>query len=278
MNTVTIKYAECADGPMLYLPNDAYIGRSLDTYGEFSRQEHEFFSFAAQRGGAAIDVGANVGAHSLFMAKRYEQLFAFEPQPLLHRLLRANLSDFPSAITYPAVCGNDETIIYLPTLNYAIPNNFGGVGKYCLDGMPDEQRKSFEMFKCQQRMIDRCEAIQAAEKISLLKVDVEGMEKEVLEGARQTIAKHQPLLYVENDRPDKSQALVDYIYNVLAYRAWWHITMLFQPSNFRGAQENIFPGMASFNLICVPDGHWSNVVSTRACTPESPFVPEGCKV
>jgi FkbM family methyltransferase len=276
MRDIKVTLGDTINGPMLYLAHDMYVGRSLDLYGEFSKGEQELFAFAAQKGGTAIDVGANLGAHSMMMAKCYEHLFAFEPQPTLHKLLRGNLSPFLNTTTYNAACGNNDGLLDLPQVNYGAELNFGGIGRECLDHLPDEQRKEISMFKIQSRMLDRCDAIQAAEKISLIKVDVEGMEKEVLEGARKTISKHQPILYVENDKPAHSKALVDYIYNVLAYRAWWHVTFLYNPANFKHNAENVFPNIASYNLICVPEGHWLKIQNAKPCAPENPGLPENC--
>lgn len=276
MRDVHITLGDTNNGPMLYIPTDAYVGGSLDKYGEFSAGEQEFFNFASQRGGAAIDVGANMGAHTMAMAKRYEHVFAFEPQGVLCRLLAANLSDYKNTTIYHAAVGNNEGIIHLPEMDYSIPNNFGAVGKECFAHIDLETMKTLNMVATQLRIIDKCEAIQACEKISLIKVDVEGMEREVLEGARQTITKHQPLLYVENDKPKHSKELLDYIYNVLAYKAIWHITPLYNPANFKQNPENVFPEIVSFNLICAPEGHWAEIKNGQACTPQKPFVPEGC--
>jgi hypothetical protein len=87
--------------------------------------------------------------------------------------------------------------------------------------------------------------------IQLLKLDVEGMEREVLVGASHLIKKYRPLLYVENDRIDKSQALVEWIM-AAGYRLWWHIPPLFNPSNFFGLSENLYGNLASYNMLCVP--------------------------
>jgi len=276
MKNVNITLGDTIYGPMMYLPNDVYVGRSLDVYGEFSIGEAGFFLFAAQKGGCAVDVGANMGAHSVAMAKKYEHVFSFEPQPTLFKLLRANLSEYLNTTSYQAAVGREDGIIHLPLMDYSIPNNFGALGRDCFEGLPAEQTKDIEMVKTQLRMIDKVEAIQAAEKIALIKVDVEGMEKDVLEGARQTIIKHQPILYVENDKPKKSAALVDYIYNNLAYKAYWHITSLYNPENYRQNPENVFPDLVSFNLICIPEGHWASLTGALPCTPDKPGVPEGC--
>jgi FkbM family methyltransferase len=278
MKDANVTLGDTVHGPMLFLPLDMYIGRSLDLYGEFSLDEAKFFQFASKRGGAAIDVGANLGAHTVAMAQYFEQVFAFEPQPILHMLLRGNLAPHLNATSYNAAVSNEDGLLTIPSLDYSAFNNFGAVGKECFDFMPEEQRKALPMQQIQTRMLDRVDVLKACEKIALLKVDVEGMERQVLEGARQLINQHQPILYVENDKPAHSPALLDYIYNVLAYKAWWHITFLYNPDNFKHNNQNVFPGMVSFNLICLPEDHWVKLPDAKPCTPQQPYVPEGCQV
>jgi hypothetical protein len=50
--------------------------------------------------------------------------------------------------------------------------------------------------------LDRCH---------FLKIDVEGLEQEVLEGASDTLRRFRPRLYVENDRLEKSAALIEHL-------------------------------------------------------------------
>lgn len=87
-----------------------------------------------------------------------------------------------------------------------------------------------------------------------VKVDVEGMEPEVLFGAASTIARHQPLLYVENDREARSRELIELV-QILGYSAYWHFPPLFNPDNFAGDPHNIFPGIVSVNMLCAPKGY-----------------------
>ena len=61
-------------------------------------------------------------------------------------------------------------------------------------------------------------------RVDLIKIDVEGMEGRVIDGALKTISRFKPLLYVENDRADKSVALIEQImglglYALLAFAA-----------------------------------------------------------
>ena len=84
----------------------------------------------------------------------------------------------------------------------------------------------------------------------LIKVDVEGMEEAALRGAASTIGRFRPLLYVENDRPEKSDSLVRHI-DSLGYRMYWHRPALFNGGNFAENPDNVFEGVASHNMLCV---------------------------
>jgi hypothetical protein len=89
--------------------------------------------------------------------------------------------------------------------------------------------------------------------VDFIKIDVEGMEQHVLTGARGVIARFKPVLYVENDRQGSSRALIEMVH-ALGYRAWWHIPPLFNPDNYYRNAHDLYPGICSFNMICVPAG------------------------
>ena len=86
--------------------------------------------------------------------------------------------------------------------------------------------------------------------LHLLKADVEGMEPEVIAGARETIRRHTPILYLESDRVDRRADLVREL-NTLDYVAFWHSPPLFHPQNFANNAENIFADIVSQNWLCV---------------------------
>ena len=84
-----------------------------------------------------------------------------------------------------------------------------------------------------------------------IKLDVEGMETEALQGAAATIGRFRPILYVENDRQARSAELIGLLQRY-GYRLYWHLPPLFNVKNFRGDTENIFGGKVSVNMICIP--------------------------
>lgn len=59
------------------------------------------------------------------------------------------------------------------------------------------------------------------------------------------------MLHVENDRLERSAELIELLWS-LDYQLAWHVTPLFNPENFAGDAENIYPGIVSANMIGVP--------------------------
>jgi hypothetical protein len=88
-----------------------------------------------------------------------------------------------------------------------------------------------------------------------IKIDVEGMELLVLQGASALIERFKPILYVENDRAQKSDALIKHL-AAIGYRLHWHTPPLFNPQNFLKNPKNNFGNIVSANMLCLHrDGH-----------------------
>jgi FkbM family methyltransferase len=236
-----LRLKHCRHGVMLYSARDKYVGGSLDRYGEFSELEAHLFSGLIKPGMLVLEVGANIGAHTVHLAKLVGDkggVVAFEAQRVIFQMLCANLA-LNGIENTDAKClavGAAPGEIVVPRLDYGGDNNFGGVALGGDDG------DVVEMIAIDNLMLPACH---------MMKIDVEGMEKQVLDGARQTIMRFRPYLYVEDDRPDKHAELIATLMG-LEYRMWWHMPWLYNPGNLAGDTENLFPGIASFNLICIP--------------------------
>jgi Methyltransferase FkbM domain len=90
------------------------------------------------------------------------------------------------------------------------------------------------------------------ESCRLIKIDVEGMEADVLRGSRQTIKKCSPILYIENNRKDGSKALAP-VLRELGYDAYWSMSPYFNEDNFYSNSVNVWPKWApAANLLCFP--------------------------
>lgn len=167
---------------------------------------------------------------------------AFEPQPFVFQNLCANLAlnALDNVTAWPFACSDQVGTVWLPCPDYQQDGNFGDVSV-----------QKQEMEGGLQTLCVRLDDMMHDRNVSLLKVDVEGFELQVLQGAQQVLSSQRPILYVENDRPAQSPALIEYLW-AQGYRLWWHITYLFNPENFRGRKDNIYSDVGSFNMLGLP--------------------------
>jgi FkbM family methyltransferase len=229
------------EGYLLYNPNDTYVGRSVEHYGDYQREELKFFSDYVKPGDTVLDIGANIGTHTLWFANRVGskdegRVLAFEPQRLVYQTLCANMA------LNSVVCvdckhmgvGSAQKIVKVPILDPDVENNFGG-----LSIKEQDQGEDVAVVPIDHINLSRCDFI---------KIDVEGMEPEVLMGGLKTIYNHKPVIYMEVDRGENTP-LVAEIMDSLGYEMNMHTPPLHSPDY---EQENIFGETVSINAICTP--------------------------
>lgn len=231
------------DGWFLANTRDIYLGRALTTYGEYNRHEADFLRPLCEPGGVVVEVGANIGSHTVGLAKQVGpsgRVMAIEAQPAIFRHLCANvaLNGLLNVDCRQCGLGGERGTLRIPPIDYSAEGNFGGVSLTAGD-----EGEAVDIF--------RLDDIFPYTRLDLLKIDVEGMETEVLRGAALTILRHGPVIYLENDRVDRSLDLIDTLFT-MGYRLWWHIPPLFHPDNFFGERENVYGNVASFNMVGVP--------------------------
>jgi len=233
------------EGYVVYNPNDVYIGKAIERYGEYAEQEARALRSFCESGSIVVEVGANIGTHTQMLSRRVGAsgfVYAYEPQRIVFQTLCANLA-LNSMVNVDARCaavGADAGFVRIPDIDYTREGNFGGVE---VSRYPQGRRVR------QVRLDDDLEV----DRLDLIKVDAEGMELDVLLGAAGLLRRFKPLLYVENDRQEKSEALIRHIMGI-GYRLYWHLPRLFNPRNFFSEPENIYPEIVSANMLCVPSG------------------------
>jgi FkbM family methyltransferase len=244
---------EARHGRFYVLDTDLYVGRSLRTYGEWTEAEIALLSKVLQPGDCVLDVGANVGSHTVPFSRAVGlegRVIAFEPQLEIFGLLEANvaLNGLANVDLHHAACGASAGTLDLPLIDYGREANFGGVSVRDL-----EAAGRTAAAPVRQVPLVRLDDALSLERLRLAKIDVEGMEIEVLRGAERIIDRLRPLLYVENEAPEQSPALLRALLD-LGYAMYWHVVPFFDPENYRGANEDVFSGMGCVNVLCVPRG------------------------
>ena len=139
----------------------------------------------------AIDVGAHVGLISRFLAEKYKTVLAFEPSDINRACFNQNVTNFNNIVLFPYALGNqdDERELLMH------PDNSGGnslIKRYCMEA---KERK-----KVRVRTLDSIIGKNYNfGNIDLIKIDVQGGEESVLQGAVDTIDAHKPVIIYEGE-------------------------------------------------------------------------------
>jgi FkbM family methyltransferase len=140
------------------------------------------------RGGTAVDVGANQGVFAYALAERAGRVAAFEPNPDYARFARwmlrgraelhqVALSDQPGRATFHVPLADDGMVLHLA-------------------GSLKRTHTQFARNRTYEVEVRTLDSFGLAD-VRFIKVDVEGSEREVLDGARATIARDRPALLLE---------------------------------------------------------------------------------
>ena len=127
----------------------------------------------------ALDIGANVGLWSRDLCEHFDQVIAFEPVDMFRECLTRNVPN-NKLIIQPTALGDQETMI-----NMIITEN--NMGHTHVD--PD----SYGQGNTQVRRLDNLDL----DVVDYMKIDCEGFEYKIIQGAEQTIRRCRPIIVVE---------------------------------------------------------------------------------
>lgn len=246
-----LKTKLCKHGAFIYNPNDTFIGRSLEAYGEWSEFEIDFLRRFIQAGDTVIDVGANIGTHTAPFSRLVEKLgkvFAFEAYPRLEKILEQNikLNNLGNVIWDNKVIGRECLKAHFNDIPADdVVCNFGNFPLRDDGG----EKLTVDMITLDSFAVD-------LDSVTLIKIDVEGMECDVIWGAMATIEKHKPVLYLDFGDEGDGQSVWETLEQI-GYKAYWHFGPFFHANNFAKNQINIWTGhhMLGANLVAMPEPH-----------------------
>ena len=140
-----------------------------------------------------IDIGANVGFYSCLAAAVNPSIsiYAFEPNPnvrirLATNLSKNNFSERVSVLPFGLGNASKDSEFYVPPMS--------GTGAGSLKELHPEEGES-EKFIVSIKPLDQI--LNEIENIDLIKMDIEGAEFDAIQGARELIEKHKPVIIVE---------------------------------------------------------------------------------
>lgn len=227
---------------MIYNCKDVWQGKSLETYGEYSQSEVDLFGKVVKQGDTVLEIGGNIGSLMLPLSRLIGNgiLMTFEPERTAFYALAGNIAinNLRNVFCFQQAMGKETGAIKIPELDIDKTENFGGLEL-------DKDYSQCPHYPVGLNTIDNL----GLQRCDLIKIDVEGMELAVLEGAAKTIEKFNPILIVEDDRQQKSEALREFIRSK-GYKMYVHQAPFFNPNNWYGVNEDVFGNVVSINLFC----------------------------
>ncbi len=177
----------------------------------------------------AVDCGANIGVHSVEWARHMTGcgvVLAFEAQERIYYALAGNLAlnNCFNARAIHAAVSNEAGTMRIPLPNYLVAGSFGSLELRRREhtefiGQPIDYSEN-KMTEVRTVNLDSF----TFPRLDLVKIDVEGMEPEVLAGAAASIGRLRPILFVEMVKTDRD-----------ALRSWFErlgYTVLHTAMNF----------------------------------------------
>ena len=157
---------------------------------------NNFKSFIPNKG-VFLDIGANIGNHSIMFSSYYKniEVFSFEPFSLNYNLLSYNIKPYPNIYPFKLALGSTEGIVHVSS------NNNSNKGGASISKIGE---------KCPIMTLDSLNI----QNISFIKIDIEGHELSAIEGSIKTIIKNKPIIWIE----DFTEKTVNYLINNLNYK------------------------------------------------------------
>lgn len=186
------------DGTLFLAQPAVPLGWYVVLFGSFEPELRDVFRAVLRPDAVAIDVGANVGWHTLLMARLVGEggrVLAVEANPSVRGRLQENLSinGFRHVDIVPCVLAEAERTVTFHAP--AVDDPDAGNGHV----VTDDAMPRADVVSMQARPLDRIVAEAALARVDLVKIDVEGFEWPVLQGAEQTLARFRPHVVFEFD-------------------------------------------------------------------------------
>jgi len=205
---------------LLVLANES-LGRQILALHRFEKDDTKFLKSVIKNDWVCFDIGANIGYYTLLLASLATKgkIYAFEPVPLSYALLKANLAlnNFINVIANNIALGDKNGRV-----SFVLSEDSG------LAGFRDTKRKPVkEKITTSVWTLDSYVERLKISRIDFIKMDVEGGEKLVLQGAKNVLVKIKPrIMLIElydlnlNIYNESVESVVKFLrnYNYLPYK------------------------------------------------------------
>ena len=153
----------------------------------------------------AVDAGANKGVYSYFLARYAKHCFAYEPNPKIRAILERCARGANVTVSGAALSDRAGAAAMMLPLRRGRPSNQTGSLRTDLVGRMEHLEIEVETRRLDDEPVGD---------VGFVKIDVEGFERRVIEGAKGLLARCRPTLLVEIDEKnagEKPEAVIRWI-------------------------------------------------------------------
>lgn len=211
-------FNEFSERKQMVIFADDYVSNRILSHGLYEKKQLELiFDWLKCKkdifNSTALDVGANIGNHSLFFARFFSKCISFEPNPRTFSVLEINSRLVDNIIPINLGLSDKKGTAPLYT-------SFRNVGGSSLSG----DRNSVVDSQCDIQLDRIDDIINAEENIGFMKMDVEGHEWFVLRGAEKVIKENKPIIIFEhNTTTENSDKDVINLLNSYGYHDFYEV-------------------------------------------------------
>lgn len=211
LNGVAILNKRQAVYRVCVLSNDL-IGRSFAVTGAYEEAGVAAVEWLCKQniiknsnGSIFIDVGANIGTYSLALSSNFETILAFEPHPVVNKVLSLNkeINGFDNINIQPYGLSNIDAEV---TLYEPIRNAGGSSLEHTGSGMSYTVKIKHASTIINQLKHDN--------NVSFIKMDVEGHELKVMQGLKETLINDKPVVAFEANDLERNESLLEYMKSI----------------------------------------------------------------
>jgi FkbM family methyltransferase len=151
-----------------------------------------------------FDIGANMGTYTTWMSKIFPEgkIYSFEPQRSVFQILCGNLAinNLHNVYAYQFALGKENSIIQINEPNYFGYEDYGtfSLVENVITNLTNEK------LTVEIKTLDWFVENYSVPYVDFIKIDVEGMDLDVLDGARKTIDRFHPYIFIEHYDNKKS--------------------------------------------------------------------------
>ncbi len=193
-----------------YRSDDKFVGQRI-ALGKYERYETAIMLTQLNINSVVVDVGANIGYYTLLMAKKCKKVYAIEPDKKCFEILKKNVEEnnLKNVVLINKAASNKKE-------NRFLIKDEENQGNSRISEMRNEKIDTRIMTETLDNMLIN------EQYISLIKVDTQGFEPEVIKGAKKIIKRDKPTLFLEYTPGEyKDNKMIYFLKNI--YQNIWSI-------------------------------------------------------